>query len=127
MIELGRQTFMPIQTLDLHRVLVWILFFGSSEEARNYSCRISVENKFGNEFIYSGPFHTLDKTEKAIVDSGLLLLIGASAAKRSLDNENDLKIDVAIQNLKNEAISKASQDFYQTDSDSSLDPDSDSE
>ena len=86
-----------------------------------------MENKFGNEFIYSGPFHTLDKTEKAIVDSGLLLLIGASAAKRSLDNENDLKIDVAIQNLKNEAISKASQDFYQTDSDSSLDPDSDSE
>merc|ERR1712183_743021 len=61
-------------------VHVWILFFGTSEEARNYSCRVSIENKFGYEFNYSGPVHTLDKTDGAIIKSGLLLLIGATAA-----------------------------------------------
>ena len=92
------------------------MFFGTSEEAKNYSCRVSIENKFGNEFKYSGPVHTLDKTEEAIIKSGLLLLIGATAARRSLDQYKNLKIDVTIQNLKNDAISKESQVFYQKDS-----------
>ena len=103
------------------------MFFGTSEEAKNYSCRVSIENKFGNEFKYSGPVHTLDKTEEAIIKSGLLLLIGATAARRSLDQDKNLKIDVAIQNLKNDAISKESQVFYQTDSDSVSSLESDSE
>ena len=101
-----------------------MLFFGSTEEARNYSCRISVKNKFGNEFTYSGPVHTLDTNERAIVNSGFLLLIGSNAAKHLTEKENNLKIEVTIRNLKNEAISMESQDFYQTDSDLSLDSDS---
>ena len=99
-------------------VHIWILFFGTSEEARNYSCRVSIENKFGNEFNYSGPVHTLDKSEEAIVNSGFLLLIGSSAAKKLVNKNNNLKIEVTIQNLKKEAISMESQDFYQSDSDS---------
>ena len=94
-----------------------MVFFGSSEEARNYSCRISIENKYGNEFIYSGPVHTLDKTERAIINSGYILLIRPSAAKRLLDEKNRLKIVVTIQNLTNEATSMVFQDFYQTDLD----------
>ena len=74
-----------------------MLFFGSTEEARNYSCRISIQNKFGNEFIYSGPVHTLDKTEKAIVDSGFLLMIESSAAKQMVDKESNLKIEVTTE------------------------------
>ena len=58
-----------------------MLFFGSTEEARKYLCRISIANKFGNEFNYSGPVHTLDKSEKAILDSGYVLSIGSDAAK----------------------------------------------
>ena len=96
----------------------WIWFFGSTEEARNYSCRISIKNKFGHEFIYSGPVHAIDKSEKAIVNSGLLL-----AKNLTRDGENDFKIEVTIQNLKSEAISTESQDFYQTNSDLSLDSD----
>ena len=99
-----------------------MVFFGSTEEARNYSCRISIQNKFGNEFIYSGPVHTLDKTEKAIVDSGFLLMIESSAAKQMVDKESNLKIEVTIQNRKSEAISTELQDFYQPDSDSSIEP-----
>ena len=103
-----------------------MLFFGSTEEARNYSCRISIQNKFGNKFIYSGPVHTLDKTEKAIVDSGFLLMIESRAAKQMVDKENNLKIQVTIKNQKS-AISTESKGFYEPDSDSSLEPDSDSE
>ena len=92
-----------------------MLFFGSTEEARKYSCRISITNKFGNEFNYSGPVHSFDKSEKAIVNSGYLLLIGFNAAKMLMDKEKNWKIEVTIQN---EAISTESQDFYQSDSDS---------
>ena len=99
-----------------------MLFFGSTEEARNYSCRISIKNKFGNEFTYSGPVHTLDKTEKAIVNSGFLLSIGLDAAKKMVNKRNNLKIMVTIQNRKSEAISTELQDFYQPDSDSSIEP-----
>ena len=99
-----------------------MLFFGSTEEARNYSCRISVKNKFGNEFNYSGPVHTLDQTEKAIVNSGFLLSIGLDAAKKMVNKRNNLKIMVTIQNRKSEAISTELQDFYQPDSDSSIEP-----
>ena len=99
-----------------------MLFFGSTEEARNYSCRISVKNNFGNEFNYSGPVHTLDQTEKAIVNSGFLLSIGLDAAKKLVDKRNNLKIMVTIQNRKSEAISTELQDFYQPDSDSSIEP-----
>ena len=103
----------------------WIWFFGSTEEARNYTCRISIKNKFGHEFYYYGPVHSIDKSEKAIVNSGLLL-----TKNLTRDGENDFKLEVTIQNLKSEAISTESQDFYQTnsdlmslDSDSSLDSD----
>ena len=106
-----------------NNLCLWMLFFGSTEEARNYSCRISTKDKFGNEFTYSGLVHTLDKTEKAIAKSGFFLSIGLDAAKKMVDKGNDLKIMVTIQNRKSEAISKKLQDFYQPDSDSSIEPD----
>ena len=97
-----------------------MLFFGPSEEARYYSCRISIKNKFGIEFTYSGPVHSIDKAEKTIINSGFLLMIGPNAAKNLADKENDLKIDVSIQK-KNEAICKESQVFYEKTPDLSTD------
>ena len=90
-----------------------MLFFGSSEEARNYSCKISIKNKFGIKFTYSGPVHTLDKPEKAIINSGFLLMIGPNAAKSLMNKKKDVQIKVSIQNLKNETAFKESQIFYQ--------------
>ena len=98
-----------------------MLFFGSSEEARNYSCKISIKNSFGIRFTYSGPVHTLDKPEKAIINSGFLLMIGPNAAKNLMNKEKDVQIKVSIQNLKNETISKESQVFYPKDTDFSED------
>ena len=95
-----------------------MLFFGSTEEARNYSCKISVKSKFGNEFNYTGPVHTIDKPEKAIINSGFLLMIESRAAKQMLDKENNLKIEVTIQNRKSEAISTESKDFYEPEPES---------
>ena len=95
-----------------------MLFFGSSEEARNYSCKIAIKTKFGNEISYYGPVHAIDIKEKAILNSGHLSLIGSNT--KILTTE----IEVTIQNLKSEAISTESQDFYQTNSDLSLDSDS---
>ena len=88
---------------------MWMLFFGSNDEARNYSCRIYIKNKFGNEFNYSGPVHTLDKSEKAILDSGYVLSIGSDAAK--MVEENYLEIEASVQNLKIETVFRESQDF----------------
>ena len=92
-----------------------MLFFGSTEEARKYLCRISIANKFGNDFNYSGPVHSVEQSEKAIINSGYLLLIGFNAAKKLVDKEKNWRIEVTI---RNEAISMESQDFYQSDSDS---------
>ena len=82
---------------------IWVLFFGSTEEARNYSCRISVKSKFGNEFNYTGPVHTIDKNYEEMVTFGSLLGIGIDAVKRSLDEENQFEFEVTIRNLKEEA------------------------
>ena len=108
-----------IMNCYIHRetVYVWMLLFGSSEEARNYSCKISITNKFGIEFIYSGPVHSLEKSEKAIINSGFLLTIRPNAAKNLVDEENRLEIDVSVRNLKKEAIFKESPVFYQKESD----------
>ena len=91
--------------------------FGPSEEARYYSCRISIKNKFGIEFTYSGPVHSIDKAEKTIINSGFLLMIRPNAAKNLVDEENRLEIDVSVRNLKKEAIFKESPVFYQKESD----------
>ena len=99
---------------------LWIWFFGSTEEARNYSCKIAIKTKFGNEISYYGPVHAIDIKEKAILNLGHLSLIGSNT--KILTTE----IEVTIQNLKSEAISTESQDFHRTDSDSDWSLDSDS-
>ena len=86
-------------------VYFWLLLLGSSDEAKKYSCTISIKNKIGNEkFIYSGPVHTLDKGYKNIIASGSLLSIGVDAAKRSLNDKKQLEVEITIRNLKIEAM-----------------------
>ena len=48
-------------------------------------------------------------------------MIGPNAAKSLMNKKKDVQIKVSIQNLKNEAISKESQVFYQKDTDFSDD------
>ena len=85
-------------------VSFWISLVGPSDEAKKYSCTYSIKSKIGNEkFIYSGPVHTLDEDHYDIMGSGSLLMIGVDAAKRSLNDEKKLQVEITIRNLKEEA------------------------
>ena len=80
-----------------------IVFMGSSDEAINYSYSCSVTNITGQEFIYKGSVPTLDDKSDDIITSGSLLGIGINAAKRSLNVEKELEVEITIRNLKEEA------------------------
>ena len=84
-------------------VYQWLVFMGSSDEARNYSYNCSVTNITGQEFIYKGSVPTLDDKSDDIITSGSLLGIGINAAKRSLNEEKELEVEFTIRNLKEEA------------------------
>ena len=85
-------------------VYFWLNLLGSSDEAKKYACTSSIKNENGIEkFIYCGLVHTLDKGYKDIISSGALLTIGVDAAKRSLNDEKNLEVEITIRNLKEEA------------------------
>jgi len=85
-------------------VYLWLWLLGSSEQAKKYRCTYSIKNEMRNEnFIYSGPVHTLDKRYEDIIASGSLLVIGVEAAKRSRTDEKKLEVEITIKNLKEEA------------------------
>ena len=88
-----------------HTVYLWVRLFGSVDEAKKYCCTFSIKHEIGNEkFSYSGPVHTLDKGFEDIITSGSLLSIGVDAAKRSLDDQKRLEVEIIITNLKIEAM-----------------------
>ena len=86
-------------------VYLWLRLFGSSDEAKKYCCSYSIKHEIGNEkFSYSGPVHTLDKGFQDIITSGSLLSIGVDAAKRSVNDQKKLEVEITITNLKIEAM-----------------------
>ena len=88
------------------RFCVLLTFMGSSDEAENYSSSITIENKIGekiNKFNFTGAVHTLDENADNIIASGLLLSIEKDAAKRLLNEKKELKVEITIRNLKEEA------------------------
>ena len=95
--------FFPLTYIENKHLYVWICLLGSSDETKNFSCTYSMKNKFGENFIYTGPVHTLDKNYEAIITSGSLLGIGIDAVKRSLDEGKEFKLEITIRNLKEEA------------------------
>ena len=87
-------------------VYIWICLFGSSDEAKKYSCTYLVSNKIVEKITYTGPVLTIDKGKDEIIDSGSLLIMGISAAQRSLNDKNEkneLNVEITIKNLKEEA------------------------
>ena len=84
-------------------VYIWSCLFGSSDESKKYSSTYSVSNKIGQKFLYSGPVQTLDDKSDDIIASGSLLMIGVSAAKRSLNAKKQLEVEITIRNMKEEA------------------------
>ena len=86
-------------------VYFWLRLLGSSDEAKKYLCTISINDEIENEkFIYRGRVHTLDKGYKDIIASASLLAIGVDGAKRSLNDQKKLEVEISITNLKIEAM-----------------------
>ena len=88
------------------RFCVLLTFMGSSDEAENYSSSITIENKIGekiNKFNFTGAVHTPDEKADNIISSGLLLSIEKDAAKRLWNEKKELKFEITIRNLKEEA------------------------
>ena len=75
---------------------LWIIFFGSSDEAKKFSCTLSITSKIGEKFNFSGPVTTLDKSYDDIIATGSLLMIAVDAAKRSLNDQKTLKVEISI-------------------------------
>ena len=84
-------------------IYIWICLFGSSDEAKKYSCTYSVTNKIVEKITYTGPVLTVDKQKDDIIASGQLLMMGTSAAERLLNDKNELEVEITIRNLKEEA------------------------
>ena len=82
---------------------VYISLLGSADEAKNYACDYSITNKMGEKFHYIGPVHTLDKGYYEIIDSGSIFGLLDGAAERSANDEKELKVEITIRNLKEEA------------------------
>jgi len=81
----------------------WIYFMGSPEEAKNYSCKISVTTKTGDKFSYEGIVNTLDEGKDDIAAKQSCLMLNSGAMKRSLNEDKRLEIEITIRNLKEEA------------------------
>ena len=81
----------------------WICLLGSSDEAKKFKVSYSMKNKIGENFIYTGPVHTLDKRYDDVITSGSLLGIRIDAVKRSLNEEKQFEFEITIRNLKEEA------------------------
>ena len=83
---------------------MWIYFFGCPDDTKNFSCTLSFKSKSGDEFVYHGPVHTLDKGEDDVVASGSFFAIPINAVKFSLDEKKSIQVEVTIRNLKKEAM-----------------------
>ena len=99
----SKALFFSIGRIVENTVYLWLVFMGSSDEAKNYSYICSITNQIGQKFLYSGPVHTLDDNPADIIASGALLMVGVSAAKRSLNDQKKLEVEITIRNLKEEA------------------------
>ena len=80
-----------------------ICLLGPPDEDKKFSCTISVKNKDGEKFTYTGKIHTLDEKREDIMASESCLKIGKDVVMRSLDGENYLDLEFSIRNLKEEA------------------------
>ena len=95
--------FFSVGKIVRETVYLWIIFFGSSDEAKKFSCTLSITSKIGEEFNFSGPVTTLDKSHDDIIASGSLLMITVDAAKRSLTDQKKLQVEISIRKLKGDA------------------------
>jgi hypothetical protein len=68
------------------RFYIWIYYYGSKEEAKNYHCTIKVfGGGAGEEYIYNGPPRSLDESKDQIIREENDLSLGVGQVKRIVD------------------------------------------
>jgi hypothetical protein len=62
----GAQFFRQI-ALEKDRFYMWVYYYGSKEEAKNYSCAIKAYGSDNEEFINNGPPRSLDESKDEVI------------------------------------------------------------
>jgi hypothetical protein len=85
------------------RFYIWLYYYGSKEEAKNYICTIRAYGGPDKEdFSYNGPPRSLDESLLEVVDGDCGLSISLSQAKRIV-SEKKMKYSIKISCPKEEA------------------------
>ena len=82
---------------------VWIYIVGSPLEAKNYAYTMSITGEIRDKFNYHGFVKPLDDGPDNIIAKQLVFMVGVEAMKELKDENGNLKIDVTINALKEEA------------------------
>ena len=110
-------------------VYFWVNYFGSSDDAKNFTVDISIRNlNFRESFNYNGPVHTLDKEQNDIIDKHNCFSIKLDAVVRCLYKNLDcLHVMIKIKNVKNQVFGESSEsdNSKSEESDESEDKESD--
>jgi len=78
----------------------WVYFVGLPQDVRNYLCTISVANPQKNEkHLCKNEVRLLDEKHEDIIFNQSTFMIGIESAKRCLDDESRLKVEVEIHRL----------------------------
>jgi hypothetical protein len=89
--------------LKNNRFFIWLYYYGSKEEAKNYICTIRAYGGPDNEeFIYNGPPRSLDESIHDVIKGDCCLSISLSQAKRIVSEKN-MKYSIKISCPKEEA------------------------
>ena len=92
-------------------VYFWVNYFGSSDDAKNFTVDFSIHNlNYRESFNYNGPVHTLDKNQNEISDKHNCFSIRLDAVLRCLYKNLDcLNVMIKIKNVKDQIFGKSSE------------------
>jgi hypothetical protein len=95
--------FFRVMDKENDRFYIWIYYYGSKKEAKNYHCTIKVVGGDGEEYIYNGPPRSLDESQDQIIQEENALILGVGQVKRIIVNKKRLQCSVKISCPKDEA------------------------
>jgi hypothetical protein len=101
-ISLNGAQFFREAVLTNMRLNIWVYFYGSKEEAKNYNCTIKVCGKDNEEFIYNGSPRSLDESEDEVIKGHCGLMLSLDQAKRIV-SKGKMKYSVKISCRKEDA------------------------
>lgn len=91
----GDQFFREI-ILKNNRFYLWVYYYGSKKDAKNFNCTIKVTGGNNEEFSYKSHPRTLDETKEEIINGDNVLSMSLSQAKRIVCNDGMMNFSVRI-------------------------------